>query len=567
MRGFCLLVLAVLARTTTSTEEIQPFRCGQGDTCQLSDGILKVFELSAKSCRDELNTTYGNEFEKCTSKRMVTPFPSDEMKRHMFRNFTCDEDYDKSPIPLATIQLEYKPSINEFYMNSRGKYRMLSFRKPSPKIHPLKITYGMSIQDAKESCDSTSTCFCFSILHSNTLSTPSSSLLSSPGDKKQILLAGMTLFYTLEPFLFMKTSWYVDLNISIVTYVKTQFRYKDFIHFTGYIHRGNTLTPKQRGTNLKEILTKCESDENCGGLTFKGNDLSSVQVELKKAVNMKQSAHIDWHSFIHIRSYGKLDENKMLQMKTYDVDVYAMSLVLSFSPSCSIYTHTHTHKRRYRETPMVIAIVRNFGTREECEQIQYQKASAGWRYAKVSDAKSADGAKKDYRRQAKSKIHKQPIFDFSNPLSKFFVRNFAIVHGLTGHNVWPAGQEPLSVIKYNVSGDEFRPHCDGDCTSTKTISKGNRVATSILYCKHAERGGHTHFNNAKIKLKPKQGDLLVFSYVYPDNTNDYMRLSEHSGCPIKEGEKIIATQWFRRDVYEFEDWVKFRKVNFSSEKK
>jgi len=35
--------------------------------------------------------------------------------------------------------------------------------------------------------------------------------------------------------------------------------------------------------------------------------------------------------------------------------------------------------------------------------------------------------------------------------------------------------------------------------------------------------------------------LLVFSYVYPDNTNDYMRLSEHSGCPIKEGEKIIAT--------------------------
>ena len=78
------------------------------------------------------------------------------------------------------------------------------------------------------------------------------------------------------------------------------------------------------------------------------------------------------------------------------------------------------------------------------------------------------------------------------------------------------------------------------------------------YCQASKRGGHTHFSRAKIKLKPKEGDLLVFSYLHDDGTNDYTRLSMHSGCPIREGEKIIATQWFRNDVSELKNWIAYR---------
>ena len=84
------------------------------------------------------------------------------------------------------------------------------------------------------------------------------------------------------------------------------------------------------------------------------------------------------------------------------------------------------------------------------------------------------------------------------------------------------------------------------------------------YCQASERGGHTHFSTAKIKLKPNEGDLLVFSYLHVDGTNDYTRLSQHSGCPIREGEKIIATQWFRNDVSELKDWIAYRKDGINS---
>ena len=227
--------------------------------------------------------------------------------------------------------------------------------------------------------------------------------------------------------------------------------------------------------------------------------------------------------------------------------------------------------------------MRNFGTKEECE---YVKAQTGWEDAKVTNHGNNESqiGRVDYRRLAKAKGINQPLFDFASPLSEYFIRNYAIVHGLTGHDVWPAGQEALSLIKYNVSGEEFRPHCDGDCTSTPNKRKGrlycdvyfvrgvrarsanraqsthflllsrkyhcdhsyipqeNHSNTNVQmyiridnqhshverrYCQASERGGHTHFSTAKVKLKPKEGDLLVFSYLHVDGTNDYTRLSQH----------------------------------------
>merc|ERR1711862_901248 len=96
-------------------------------------------------------------------------------------------------------------------------------------------------------------------------------------------------------------------------------------------------------------------------------------------------------------------------------------------------------------------------------------------------------------------------------------------------------------------GDEYRTHCDGPCDGER-YQKGQRVATSILYCVVAEEGGQTSFTRAGgLIIKPSAGDLLLFTYKHANNTMDN-GLTEHSGCPLRRGRKWIATQWYREGV-------------------
>ena len=164
----------------------------------------------------------------------------------------------------------------------------------------------MTVRSAKDACDLNDECFAFTILRRNTV----------VASRKRILMAGTTMLFTLDPFLDTSNeAWFVSVNhTNLVTYVKTQVRYEDFIHFTGFIHRGQTLRHKPRRTSLRDILSECDSDRECGGLTFSGDDLSSIQVELKRVENMTHTADMGWHSFIHIRSFGEVDDS-MLERK------------------------------------------------------------------------------------------------------------------------------------------------------------------------------------------------------------------------------------------------------------
>lgn len=56
-------------------------------------------------------------------------------------------------------------------------------------------------------------------------------------------------------------------------------------------------------------------------------------------------------------------------------------------------------------------------------------------------------------------------------------RGYAFANHVTGYNLDVTGQEGFSVIKYG-SDDEYRPHCDGDCTGAE-FRKGGRVATMV----------------------------------------------------------------------------------------
>ena len=83
------------------------------------------------------------------------------------------------------------------------------------------------------------------------------------------------------------------------------------------------------------------------------------------------------------------------------------------------------------------------------------------------------------------------------------------------------------------------------------------MATMVMYCVVPETGGHTNFRNANIHVKPRVGDGLFFSYINPETKIMDFGFTEHSGCPVFEGEKKIVTQWIRHGVDDRNPWYSF----------
>jgi len=119
------------------------------------------------------------------------------------------------------------------------------------------------------------------------------------------------------------------------------------------------------------------------------------------------------------------------------------------------------------------------------------------------------------------------------------------------YNLKPEGQEEFAIIQYNPE-DEYAPHCDADCAGESYTNHG-RVATAVLYCKVADRGGGTSFTKADVFVKPKKGDVTIFTYKGDDGKMD-TGYTEHSSCPIIEGEKWVTTAWLRQGVSTDDPW-------------
>jgi hypothetical protein len=142
----------------------------------------------------------------------------------------------------------------------------------------------------------------------------------------------------------------------------------------------------------------------------------------------------------------------------------------------------------------------------------------------------------------------------SDPLYPLYDRALAFANGHGGYEMSFAGQEGFTIIQYGES-DEYHPHCDGDCSGEMHIP-GGRVATVVLYCRTATRGGGTTFSKADVFVKPKRGMATFFTYKGPDGKMDE-GYTEHSGCPVLEGEKWIATLWLREGVSDEDPWTVF----------
>jgi hypothetical protein len=195
-----------------------------------------------------------------------------------------------------------------------------------------------------------------------------------------------------------------------------------------------------------------------------------------------------------------------------------------------------------------IFVAHDFVTDEECDAFMEY---GGPRLKRATVAAEDGTSVTSETRKAQQAAYNFDGKDSADPLYDLYDRVLAMTNHQTDFDLQRGGQEDFVIIQYNPS-DEYGSHCDGTCDGSRYVNKG-RVATAVLYCKVAERGGGTTFTKANVYVKPTKGDATFFSYKGVDGKMDDA-YTTHSGCPVLEGEKWISTAWMRQGVSAEDPW-------------
>ncbi len=83
-----------------------------------------------------------------------------------------------------------------------------------------------------------------------------------------------------------------------------------------------------------------------------------------------------------------------------------------------------------------------------------------------------------------------------------------------------------------------------------------------MYCTVPTRGGATNFRNSGIHVQAKKGNAIFFSYYDVQKGVMDTGFTEHSGCPVVEGEKKIVTQWVRHGVTKEVPWTAYNSCKY-----
>jgi hypothetical protein len=89
----------------------------------------------------------------------------------------------------------------------------------------------------------------------------------------------------------------------------------------------------------------------------------------------------------------------------------------------------------------------------------------------------------------------------------------------------------IRLQKTKVSQGYHIWHSDGGAKKPS-----DRVLAIILYLNNVKEGGETEFLYQKIRIKPKQGTLIIFPTSF-----QYI----HRGNPPLSGDKYILTSWLK----------------------
>ena len=182
-----------------------------------------------------------------------------------------------------------------------------------------------------------------------------------------------------------------------------------------------------------------------------------------------------------------------------------------------------------------LVLMDNFMSESECDAI-CELATSSMRKARVI-SKISGGAKllPDVR-DANSACLSEDI----HPLIRTVERRIA---ALTG---WQSECGDILQIQRYTKGGKYIPHYDFFNEKSGGEAKylappGQRLATLIVYLRSPESGGATYLANLGMRIVPRRGTALFFSYPGADERTGTL----HGGESVEEGEKWILTKWFR----------------------
>jgi len=90
----------------------------------------------------------------------------------------------------------------------------------------------------------------------------------------------------------------------------------------------------------------------------------------------------------------------------------------------------------------------------------------------------------------------------------------------------------------------YDAHCDGLCDGS-SHKRGDYIATFLVYCEAAIKGGHTHFSNSGIHVTPKVGSAVFYSYSDPSTDTYDKGFTKITECGVLEGEKKVISHKMR----------------------
>ena len=301
----------------------------------------------------------------------------------------------------------------------------------------------------------------------------------------------------------------------------------------GYLPVDNDL-PELRGEYTEQEAKRvCLEDTRCRGMTYQAQSRlaegGKAMFHFKSAVGRVTESD-DWQTikraFEDCRTKKSSGQPPPIRLR---VDV------LSDSPP--------------------IFVVHDFVTEEECDyMMNLTIPNMG---PSIVFGGMGKGGTSSFRQSFSCNMY--PDFDDpTNIITKMVRRKFAFAREVAEYEdlIENEGQEPLNAVFYKDYDDQYRSHCDGECHGGPWRT-GRRIATSLTYCQTADKGGYTTFDRAGIKVVPKKGQMLFFGYKLNGKPTMDAGMTEHSGCPLREGKKWVATMWFREGMTKQKGWDQY----------
>ena len=191
----------------------------------------------------------------------------------------------------------------------------------------------------------------------------------------------------------------------------------------------------------------------------------------------------------------------------------------------------------------VVAVVKSFASRDECDAMQSLAAHGGARRRTPQEgAWSHDDPSTGFRRRL-GLTYDWDLLNANDTLPAALLQRAATVAEAFGIRVPVTFQEPLNIVEYGQF-DHYEPHCDCSCERSGP-RPGGRVATMLLVCEAPTLGGATAFprhHDRALTLRPGAGDAVFFAY------GENARESLHAGCPLRDGVKRIVSIFLRDGV-------------------